>query len=78
MNVTRILLSQIVVLPALLDLAGAGESAPTDPNQPQARENLLDLSTEEMMEVPAIVSVSYHSPPAALGRLHQFQASQQV
>jgi len=34
-NATRILLSQIVVLLALLDSAGAGESAPTDPNKPK-------------------------------------------
>jgi translation initiation factor 2 gamma subunit (eIF-2gamma) len=77
-NVTRILLSQIVVLPALLDLAGAGESAPSDSNQPQTREHLLDLSTTEMREVPVIVSVSYSSPRAVLGRIHPLQASHPV
>lgn len=45
-NATRIGLSQIVVRLALLDSAGAGESAPTDPNQSPARENLRDRPVE--------------------------------
>jgi hypothetical protein len=77
-NATRILLSQIVVLLALLDLAGAGESAPVNSNQLQTREHLLDLSTAEMREVPVIVSVFDSSPRAAWGRIHQLQTSHPV
>lgn len=58
MNVTRILLAQIVVLLALLDAAGAGESAPADPNRSSAPESLLDLSIEELMDVPIAVSAA--------------------
>jgi outer membrane receptor for ferrienterochelin and colicin len=59
MNARKILLSQIVIL--LLGLfggAGASEPASTEPNEPGAKGSLLDLSIEELMDVPVVVSAS--------------------
>lgn len=71
MNTTRMLLSQIVVLLALLDRAGAGASAPTDPNKPEAKESFLDMSIEELMDVEvrstaALTQTSARLAPAAV------------
>ncbi|MCX5647272.1 MAG: TonB-dependent receptor plug domain-containing protein [Phycisphaerae bacterium] len=81
MNVTRILLSQIVVLLALLDSAGAGESAPTDPNQREAKESFLDMSIEELMDVEvsstaALTQTSARLAPATVTTITREQIRQ--
>lgn len=81
MNVAGILLSQIVLLLAVPNLAGASEPANAEPNKPAAQESFLDMSIEDLMNVevasPASLTKTTHRlTPAAVTTISQEQIRQ--
>jgi hypothetical protein len=59
MNARKTLLSHIVLLSLSLPaLAEPGLITRADSNEPSAKKNLFEMSIEELMEVPVVVSAS--------------------